>query len=132
MSLIVKRGTLPSTPHTEFRTDPDILALEEIHGCYGFSGPWSRKMHLRSYPTEQVAKPKNAKFNFVAERAPEADMSATGAAYFAGLGSGFWASPAELPVMPGYEIFEPKMSESDRERKVREWRLALKGLLKTV
>lgn len=66
------------------------------------------------------------------ERAPEADMSATGAAYFAGLGSGFWASPAELPVMPGYEIFEPKMSESDRERKVREWRLALKGLLKTV
>lgn len=74
MSVIIKRGSLPATPHTEFRAKPDAFSLEEIHGCYGFSGPWSRKMHLRSYPSEQTAKPQKADFDFRAERAPEADI----------------------------------------------------------
>lgn len=58
MSLIVKRGSLPRTPHTEFYGRPGVLALEEIHGTYGFSGAYSRKMHLRRYPTVQVEAPK--------------------------------------------------------------------------
>jgi homogentisate 1,2-dioxygenase len=57
MALIVKRGRLPKTPHTEFYAKPGLLALEEIHGSYGFSGPFSRKMHVRRYPTEQVRSP---------------------------------------------------------------------------
>src|SRR4051812_9805544 len=65
--LIAKRGTLPTTPHTEFRYIPGVLALEEIHGSFGFGGPWSRKMHVRKYPTEVKSKPKEASFNFVPE-----------------------------------------------------------------
>lgn len=39
-----------------------MLALEEIHGNYGFSGAYSRKMHLRRYPTEQILPPRPANF----------------------------------------------------------------------
>lgn len=60
MALIVKRGKLPKTPHTEFYAKPDVLALEEIHGVYGFSGAWSRKLHVRRYPTEQVKAPQRS------------------------------------------------------------------------
>lgn len=72
MALIVKRGTIPKTPHTEFYVLPDVLALEEIHGSYGFSGPWSRKLHVRNYPTQIVKEPKLANFSFKVELADEA------------------------------------------------------------
>jgi homogentisate 1,2-dioxygenase len=42
-----------------------VLALEEIHGTYGFSGAWSRKMHVRRYPTEQVKAPRSESFNLI-------------------------------------------------------------------
>ncbi len=58
MPLIVKRGEVPKTPHTEFYGRKNILSLEEIHGTYGFSGAFSRKMHLRRYPTVQTESPK--------------------------------------------------------------------------
>jgi homogentisate 1,2-dioxygenase len=60
MALIVKRGSVPKTPHTEFYAEEGLLSLEEIHGVYGFSGAYSRKMHVRRYPTEQVLPPKSA------------------------------------------------------------------------
>ena len=63
MALILKRGQVPPTPHTEFYAIKDVLALEEIHGTYGFSGPYSRKYHLRSYPTEAVKAPKKGDFD---------------------------------------------------------------------
>lgn len=63
MSLIVKRGQVPKTPHTEFYAKDGVLALEEIHGSAGFSGAYARKMHVRRYPTEQVRAPKSAGFN---------------------------------------------------------------------
>src|SRR5688500_8840875 len=62
MALIVKRGKVPKTPHTEFYAKEGVLALEEIHGVYGFSGGYSRKMHLRRYPTVQVKPPRAAGF----------------------------------------------------------------------
>jgi homogentisate 1,2-dioxygenase len=68
---IAKRGKLPATPHTEFYAKPDVLALEEIHGTYGFSGPWARKMHVRSYPTEQIAAPKAAPYELPATAAKD-------------------------------------------------------------
>ncbi len=58
MSLIIKRGDVPKTPHTEFYGRKFFLSLEEIHGTYGFSGAFSRKMHLRRYPTVQMEMPK--------------------------------------------------------------------------
>ena len=72
MSMIVKRGSIPTTPHTEFYAGDKSFTLEEIHGTYGFSGPFSRKVHLKSYPTEQVKAPSVAGFNFVAETPEEA------------------------------------------------------------
>ncbi|MBI2070181.1 MAG: homogentisate 1,2-dioxygenase [Elusimicrobia bacterium] len=63
MALIVKRGRLPPTPHTEFYAKDHVLSLEEIHGTLGFSGPFSRKMHVRSYPTEQIKAPKKGDFD---------------------------------------------------------------------
>jgi len=71
MSLIVKRGSVPKTPHTEFYAKKDVLALEEIHGSYGFSGAYSRKMHVRRYPTEQVAAPIRAGFDLRPVPSPE-------------------------------------------------------------
>ena len=72
--MIIKKGNLPTTPHTEFYAIPNVLALEEIHGSYGFSGPWSRKLHVRSYPTEQVKQPVKADFDFIPKTPPEADV----------------------------------------------------------
>ena len=74
MVFIAKRGIVPPTPHTEFYAIPNVLALEEIHGSYGFSGAWSRKIHVRSYPTEQVKPPTPGDFSLVSEFPPEADL----------------------------------------------------------
>ena len=32
MSVVLTRGRVPRTPHTEFYSEPEVLALEEIHG----------------------------------------------------------------------------------------------------
>src|SRR5256712_2545039 len=74
MAMIVRKGTLPSTPHTEFYAIPNVLAREEIHGSYGFSGAWSRKLHVRFYPTEQVKPPRKGEFDLVPEFPAEADV----------------------------------------------------------
>ena len=74
MVLIVKKGTVPPTPHTEFYAIPKVLAREEIHGSYGFSGAWSRKIHVRSYPTEQVKPPRKGDFDLVPAFPSEADV----------------------------------------------------------
>lgn len=74
MVMIVKKGTIPATPHTEFYAIPNVLALEEIHGSYGFSGAWTRKLHVRSYPTEQVNPPQKGDFSLTPAFPPEADI----------------------------------------------------------
>src|SRR5712691_7541155 len=74
VAMIVRKGTVPSTPHTEFYAIPNVLAREEIHGSYGFSGAWSRKVHVRFYPTEQVKPPRKGEFDLVPEFPPEADI----------------------------------------------------------
>ena len=71
MVAILKKGDLPKTPHTEFYAIPNVLALEEIHGTYGFSGPHSRKLHIRSYPTEQCKPPVKESFNFLLKPASD-------------------------------------------------------------
>jgi homogentisate 1,2-dioxygenase len=74
MAAIIKRGTIPKTPHTEHYHFEGVLALEEIHGTLGFGGPWSRKMHVRSYPTEQVQEPVQADFSFRTKIPEEAKL----------------------------------------------------------
>lgn len=70
MALIVRRGKLPPVPHTEFYYKRGVLSLEEIHGTYGFSGAWSRKLHVRRYPTEIVRNPALADFSLSPKPAP--------------------------------------------------------------
>lgn len=72
--MIVRRGKVPRAPHTEQRGQDGALALEEIHGSYGFSGPWTRKLHVRGYPTEQSAAPRRATFSLVPKPAAAAPL----------------------------------------------------------
>ncbi len=65
------------------------------------------------------------------ERAPEPDMTATGAAYLAGLSCGFWADYRELQSLrSGYTSFKPFLPVELREKKKAEWKSILKHLLK--
>jgi glycerol kinase len=65
------------------------------------------------------------------ERAPEADMTATGAAYLAGLGVGFWKDQAELRTMAqNYTRFTPNSTPEYRKDKRNKWKKALNAVLK--
>jgi glycerol kinase len=65
------------------------------------------------------------------ERSPEADMTAAGAAYFAGLACGFWPDYRDLlKLKKGYTSFKPFMSDADREHKKSQWKKILRHLLK--
>ena len=67
------------------------------------------------------------------KRAPEPDMTAAGAAYFAGLSCGFWADYRELlSLRKGYTTFKPFISEEEREKKKEDWSRILKQLLKVM
>lgn len=74
MAIIARRGTVPQTPHTEFYASDHTFTLEEIHGSYGFSGPWSRKIHIRSYPTELVKIPQEGDFDLLCVPTKEANL----------------------------------------------------------
>lgn len=75
MALILKRGVVPKTPHTEFYGRKNILSLEEIHGTFGFSGAYSRKMHLRHYPTVLIKNPKLLNLKLTSETLKNAPLS---------------------------------------------------------
>ncbi len=65
-------------------------------------------------------------------RAPEADMTATGIGYLAGLSVGFWKSQKELEQMyleNKPELFRPNMEETVQHKKRLKWNQALKAIL---
>ncbi|MCM3511374.1 glycerol kinase GlpK [Carnobacterium inhibens] len=62
------------------------------------------------------------------QRAHNLETTALGAAYLAGLAVGFWESMDEIKDM--YEeggIFEPQMSDAEREKLYKNWKLAVKA-----
>ncbi len=64
------------------------------------------------------------------ERAPEADMTATGAAYLAGLGVGMWKDKEELLTLAkNYQNFTPTTTPEFRKEKRDRWNRAVKALL---
>lgn len=66
----------------------------------------------------------------VVRRAPESDMTGTGAAYFAGLAVGFWQNMEELKTLQrDYREFPPKMDADLREKKIKRWEKAVKAVL---
>jgi glycerol kinase len=59
-------------------------------------------------------------------RSTQEDLSARGAALLGGLALGWWRSFDELAALPKFvQTFEPKMSQSERERLRGAWRLAV-------
>lgn len=68
---------------------------------------------------------------FSVERSAHVDMTALGAAYIAGLSSGFWSSEEELLSLSfSYELFFPRRDDEYRRRKKREWRRAVRTVLR--
>ncbi len=64
--------------------------------------------------------------DLVVKRAPEADMTATGAAFLAGLGVGFWKDKEELKALKlDYTEFNPKMDTDKRVKKLKRWEKAV-------
>jgi len=65
-------------------------------------------------------------------RSSSRDLSAQGAAWMAGLGSGFWSSTDELAALPQERVrFEPRGSTGDREQKYVQWNAAVARTLGT-
>lgn len=65
------------------------------------------------------------------KRSAEPDMTATGAAYLAGLGSGFWKNLGELSKLErGYKVFKPKLEEKARQEKLARWHRAVESTLR--
>lgn len=65
------------------------------------------------------------------QRAPEADMSGTGAAYMAGLAVGFWKDMEELKSLQlGYSSFKPELSPEIRNKKLKKWNRAVHAIIK--
>jgi glycerol kinase len=68
--------------------------------------------------------------NLPVYRAPEADMTAIGAAYLAGLAIGFWEDFTELKSLAkGYDTFTPKMPDEKRNQKFDLWHRAVRAIL---
>jgi len=54
------------------------------------------------------------------------ETTALGAAYLAGLATGFWAGPAELRSKRDNDVrFEPKMDEAERSQRRARWQRAV-------
>ena len=67
--------------------------------------------------------------NLTIERAAEADMTAAGAAYFAGLAVGFWKDLDELRKLnTEYSSFVPSMDPEKRKEKIIRWKKAVNAV----
>lgn len=64
------------------------------------------------------------------ERSHSSDVSPLGAAFLAGLATGFWSSQDEITTLiPPRDCFEPSLSSEDRERHYSRWQRALQRTL---
>lgn len=65
------------------------------------------------------------------ERAPEVDMTAVGAAYLAGLASGFWEKMENLLDLDmNYRSFTPVIDEEERHRRAKRWHHAVNTVVR--
>lgn len=69
--------------------------------------------------------------NVTVKRAPEADMTATGAAYLAGLGVGVWTNIEQIAKLEkNYTSFEVNIAPEERIKKITQWQKVIKAVLK--
>ena len=60
-------------------------------------------------------------------RSANAELSAAGAAWLAGLALGWWSSLAEIEALPrGADVFTPMMEPAERDRLYRGWKTAVR------
>ncbi len=57
------------------------------------------------------------------------ETTALGAAYLAGLATGFWADESDLGNGAGETVFHPGMSDAERDERIKGWKEAVKTLL---
>ena len=57
------------------------------------------------------------------------ETTALGAAYLAGLATGFWADESDLGSGAGETVFHPEMSDAERDERIKGWKEAVKTLL---
>lgn len=63
-------------------------------------------------------------------RSREHEVAAAGAAYLAGMSAGIWKSFDEIARLEkGYDLFEPRMCNEDRDKIKKRWKTALKAAL---
>jgi glycerol kinase len=68
--------------------------------------------------------------NLPVDRSPEPELTARGAAYFAGIGAGVFDLESLRRLRPLYDRFEPHMEESKRNAKIDRWRRAVRAVLR--
>ncbi len=67
---------------------------------------------------------------YTVSRSGEFEMAATGAAYFAGIASGFWKDISTIENLPsGYTFFVPSGDEAKKKEVKERWHRALKAVL---
>ncbi len=68
--------------------------------------------------------------NVPVERTDDAELTAKGAGYLAGLAVGFWPNPEAIQALPEpVQRFEPRMSAQERERLLADWQQCVDRVL---
>lgn len=57
-----------------------------------------------------------------------AEATAAGAAFMAGVGCGWWKSPAEIPKNSSGKVFQPRLTRMERDRRYKEWLKAIQAV----
>lgn len=105
-----------------YQTADVIQAMEQDTGTLGLiktDGGASRNDFLMQFQADilnrNIIRPENI------------ESTAQGAAYLAGLHTGFWQSPEEIAALPqNFRTFTPAMESGQREKLLREWNTAVK------
>lgn len=103
----------------------DLVAIPELGGCLNelrVDGGACRNDLLMQIQSDLLGIPVNRPANI--------ETTATGAAYLAGMGAGFWSSTEDVQRLRKTDrIFEPSLSEDERQTRLSAWHDALNRIL---
>lgn len=106
-----------------YQTRDVIEELANVPASMKVDGGVSKSPFLMQFLADQLG--------FPMIRSQEADLTSRGAAYLAGLNSGFWASPHEIEAFEEKSMrFEPNIPEMERNRQYDLWKKHLFTLIK--
>ncbi len=103
----------------------DLVAIPELGGCLSelrVDGGACKNDLLMQIQSDLLGIPVNRPVNI--------ETTATGAAYLAGMGAGFWSSAGDVQQLRKVDrIFEPRLSEDERQTRLTVWHNALNRVL---